>query len=117
MLHLSNISDYRLKKRKAKRRKTEMTCLCECNGYRLRLRSRSLVSTGYGIGFALALFFFGTPTRAEVRVVTTTQAYVDITRQIGGQLVSVESVMIGPENVHNVSPTPGQMMKLKKADL
>jgi zinc/manganese transport system substrate-binding protein len=54
---------------------------------------------------------------AEVRVVTTTPSYADITRRVGGDHVSVEAVMRGPENVHNVSPTPSQMMKLKKADL
>jgi ABC-type Zn uptake system ZnuABC Zn-binding protein ZnuA len=54
---------------------------------------------------------------AEVRVVTTTPSYADITRRVGGDHVSVEAVMRGPENVHNVSPRPSQMMKLKKADL
>ena len=54
---------------------------------------------------------------AQVRVVTTTPNYEDLTRQIGGEHVSVESVMRGPESVHNVVHTPSHMMKLKKADL
>ncbi len=54
---------------------------------------------------------------AKVQVVTTTPGYADIVRQIGKDYVVAEAVMRGPENVHNVSPTPAQMMKLKKADL
>jgi len=54
---------------------------------------------------------------AQVDVVTTTPAYADIVEQIGGDYVNVQAVMRGPENVHNVSPTPSQMMKLKKAAL
>lgn len=52
-----------------------------------------------------------------VRVVTTTPGYADIVRQIGGDHVSAASIMRGPENVHNVSPTPSRMMKLKRAKL
>jgi len=54
---------------------------------------------------------------AAIRVVTTTPGYADIVKQIGGSKVSVASVMRGPENVHNVSPRPSQMMKVKKAKL
>lgn len=52
-----------------------------------------------------------------LRVVTTTPAYADIVRQVGGEHVVVESVMRGPENVHNVQARPSHMMKLKQADL
>jgi ABC-type Zn uptake system ZnuABC Zn-binding protein ZnuA len=54
---------------------------------------------------------------AQVRVVTSTPTLADITRQVGGDHVKVESIMRGPENVHNVSPKPSFMMKLRKADL
>lgn len=54
---------------------------------------------------------------ADIRVVTTTPTLADIVRQVGGEHVTVQSIMRGPENVHNVSPTPSQMMKLRKADL
>ncbi len=54
---------------------------------------------------------------ADVRVVTTTPTLADIVRQVGGEHVKVESIMRGPENIHNVSPTPSQMMKLRKAVL
>lgn len=56
-------------------------------------------------------------TFAEVRVVTTTPTLADITRQIGGEHVTVESVMRGPENAHNVQAKPSHMIKLKRADL
>ncbi len=56
-------------------------------------------------------------TSAQVRVVTTTPGYADIVKQVGGEHVQVESVMRGPENVHNVVPKPSYMMKLRKADL
>ena len=54
---------------------------------------------------------------AEVRVVTTNPTLADLTRQIGGEQVRVESLMRGPENPHNVIPKPSFVMKLRKADL
>jgi ABC-type Zn uptake system ZnuABC Zn-binding protein ZnuA len=54
---------------------------------------------------------------AEVRVVTTSPSLADLTRQIGGEQVRVESLMRGPENPHNVIPKPSFVMKLRKADL
>lgn len=54
---------------------------------------------------------------AELRVVTTTPTLADITREVGGAHVTVESVMRGPENVHNVVAKPSFMMKLRAADL
>ena len=55
--------------------------------------------------------------RAEVRVVTTSPALADLSRQVGGSAVEVEALMRGPENPHNVVPTPSLVMKLRKADL
>ncbi len=54
---------------------------------------------------------------ADVRVVTTNPTLADLTRQIGGDQVRVESLMRGPENPHNVIPKPSFVMKLRKADL
>jgi ABC-type Zn uptake system ZnuABC Zn-binding protein ZnuA len=54
---------------------------------------------------------------AEVRVVTTNPTLADLTRQVGGEQVRVESLMRGPENPHNVIPKPSFAMKLRKADL
>lgn len=54
---------------------------------------------------------------AKVRVVTSTPTLADITRQVGGDHVNVQSIMRGPENIHNVIAKPSSMMKLRKADL
>jgi ABC-type Zn uptake system ZnuABC Zn-binding protein ZnuA len=54
---------------------------------------------------------------AEVRVVTSNPSLADLTRQVGGEQVRVESLMRGPENPHNVIPKPSFVMKLRKADL
>ena len=54
---------------------------------------------------------------AEVGVVTTNPSLADLTRQVGGEQVRVESLMRGPENPHNVIPKPSFVMKLRKADL
>jgi ABC-type Zn uptake system ZnuABC Zn-binding protein ZnuA len=54
---------------------------------------------------------------ADVRVVTTNPTLGDLTRQVGGEQVRVESLMRGPENAHNVIPKPSLVMKLRKADL
>jgi ABC-type Zn uptake system ZnuABC Zn-binding protein ZnuA len=50
-------------------------------------------------------------------VVTTNPTLADLTRQVGGEQVRVESLMRGPENPHNVIPKPSFVMKLRKADL
>jgi ABC-type Zn uptake system ZnuABC Zn-binding protein ZnuA len=54
---------------------------------------------------------------ADVRVVTTNPTLEDLTRQVGGEQVRVESLMRGPENAHNVIPKPSLVMKLRSADL
>src|SRR5438067_13820132 len=55
--------------------------------------------------------------RAELKIVTTAPDYADIAKQIGGDRVTVHSVMKGPENVHNVMAKPTEMVFLNKADL
>jgi zinc/manganese transport system substrate-binding protein len=55
--------------------------------------------------------------RAELKIVTTTPTFADFARQIGGDKISAYSVMKGPENIHNVLPTPAEMLKLNQADL
>ena len=54
---------------------------------------------------------------AQVKVVTTSPGLKDITEQVGGEHVSVDVIMRGPENIHNVIPKPSFVMKLRKADL
>lgn len=57
------------------------------------------------------------PAVAAVSVVTTTPALADIARQVGGEHVTVESIMRGPEDIHNVQAKPSHMMRVKGADL
>jgi len=52
-----------------------------------------------------------------VNVVTTTQAYADIVRKLGGPQVKVTSIMRGPENPHHVKPRPSFIMKVRRAKL
>ena len=54
---------------------------------------------------------------AELRVVTTTPALADLARRVGGDRVAASSLMRGPENAHNVVPTPSFALRLRKADL
>jgi len=65
--------------------------------------------------FTLALA--ATHARADLDIVTTTPTYADFARQIGKNHVTAYSVMKGPENIHNVLPTPAEMLKLNHADM
>lgn len=53
----------------------------------------------------------------QVVVVATNPGLKDITEQVGGEHVTVEVIMRGPENAHNVIPKPSFIMKIRKADL
>jgi zinc/manganese transport system substrate-binding protein len=53
----------------------------------------------------------------ELKIVTTAPDFADLAKQIGGDKVSVHSVMKGPENVHNVMAKPPEMLALNKADM
>ena len=75
------------------------------------------VAQGIVLAIGWLLTLPPSPALAEVRVVTTTPALADLTRQVGGDAVRVESLMRGPENPHNVIPKPSFVMKLRKADL
>src|SRR5215208_2639195 len=55
--------------------------------------------------------------RAELKIVTTTTDFADLAKQIGGEKVTVHSVMKGPENIHNVLAKPTEMVHLNQADL
>jgi ABC-type Zn uptake system ZnuABC Zn-binding protein ZnuA len=80
---------------------------------RIALFRRALEVAGFTALFMLAPALV----RSEVRVVATTPALADLTQQVGGAIVEVEALMRGPENPHNVVPTPSLVMKLRKADL
>lgn len=64
-----------------------------------------------------SLFVTATAAHAELKVVATTPNFADIAMSVGGEHVSIETIMKPRENVHNVSPKPSHMMRLKRADL
>ena len=53
----------------------------------------------------------------QIRVVTTTPELADITRQIGKELVNVESLTRGVEFMHTVPIKPSFVPKLNRADI
>ena len=57
------------------------------------------------------------PGAAAVKVVTTTSDHAAIVREVGGSLVSVESLAAGVQNAHHVDPKPSQVLKTMKAEL
>jgi zinc/manganese transport system substrate-binding protein len=63
------------------------------------------------------LLLVNSAARAELKIVTTLTDFADFAKQIGGDRVTVHSVMKGPENVHNVMARPTEMVFLNKADL
>lgn len=63
------------------------------------------------------LVWSSTPAGAKVRIVATTPTIADLARQVGGDLVRIDTLMRGNENPHNVVPKPSFIMKLRKADL
>jgi zinc/manganese transport system substrate-binding protein len=68
------------------------------------------------IFFSALLWMPNAPAYAQpIRVVTTTQDLADITRQIGKDLVSVESLAQGPENIHAVPIRPSFVPRLNRA--
>jgi zinc/manganese transport system substrate-binding protein len=66
---------------------------------------------------ALAVLAAGPPAGAAVNVMTTTEDLADLTRQVGGDRVKVESVARGYQDPHFVEAKPSFILKLAKADL
>ena len=65
-----------------------------------------------------AAWLFSRPALAQqIRVVTTFPDLADITRQIGKNLVSVESLATGVEDPHGVPMKPSFVPRLNRADL
>jgi zinc/manganese transport system substrate-binding protein len=54
---------------------------------------------------------------AAIKVVASLPDLADLARQVGGDKVSVESIVRGDQNPHFVEVKPSYMMKLKSADL
>ena len=67
--------------------------------------------------FASLIFALARPASADLNIVTTTPIFADFAQQIGKEHVHAYSVMKGPENIHNVLPTPAEMLKLNQADM
>lgn len=85
---------------------------------RLILRGFEMVPARRALILCCVLVGFRPATaQAKVRVITTSPAFADITRQVGGDHVEAESLMRGPENAHHVTPKPSFIMKLRTADL
>jgi zinc/manganese transport system substrate-binding protein len=66
---------------------------------------------------ALAALAAAPPARAAVNVMTTTEDLADLTAQVGGDRVKVESIARGYQDPHFVEAKPSFILKLAKADL
>src|SRR5262245_16712303 len=67
--------------------------------------------------FALSLVLIPTFGFAKLNVVTTTQDLAALAQEVGGNLVSVESIGKGYMDPHFIEAKPSYLLKLKKADL
>ncbi len=80
-----------------------------------KISRRVFVGLPWCFGF---FFVFGTNLHAQsIRVVTTIPDLADITRQIGKDLVNVESLTKGVESMHAVPIKPSFVPKLNRADI
>lgn len=68
------------------------------------------------LSFALGLLL-PAAVQAKLRVVTTTTDLKWLVETVGGDLVSVESLSSGDQDLHFVEPRPSRVVKLKRADL
>jgi zinc/manganese transport system substrate-binding protein len=66
---------------------------------------------------ALAVLAAAPPARAAVNVMTTTEDLADLTRQVGGDRVKVETIARGYQDPHFVEAKPSFILKLAKAEL
>ena len=66
---------------------------------------------------ALAVLAAVPPAGAVVNVVATTEDLADLTRQVGGERVKVDSIAKGYQDPHFVEAKPSFILKLAKADL
>src|SRR6476619_1998327 len=66
-----------------------------------------------------ALFAAASPARAQgkLNVVTTTEDFAAIAREVGGDRITVESIARGYQDPHFVEAKPSFILKLQKADL
>ena len=64
-----------------------------------------------------AAILLPTTSLAAVKVVTTQETYASIAREIGGDLVTAESIVPGNADAHFVKPKPSYALMLRDADL
>lgn len=82
------------------------------------LCSGGLRRTVWTLGLiALGLAVSASPAAAALRVVTTTEDLAALVREVGGDLVVVESFSRGYQDPHFVEPKPSFILKLVGADL
>jgi ABC-type Zn uptake system ZnuABC Zn-binding protein ZnuA len=65
----------------------------------------------------LGLLFTGADGAHKLRVVTTIPDLKALVEEVGGDLVDVESLAHGTQNVHEVEVRPSLMIRLRRADL
>src|SRR3990167_8964483 len=70
--------------------------------------------------FSIALLFVSAQlsfAADKIRIVTTTSTIADLTRQVVGEKADIHYVAPPRQNIHFISPTPKDMLKVKKADV
>ena len=58
-----------------------------------------------------------TGTMGKIRIVTTITVLSDLAKQVGGDLVDVESIARGNQDPHYIEILPSYMMKVRRADI
>lgn len=72
----------------------------------------------FALAFLVLAALAAPQSRAEaLRVVATTPDLADLTRQVGGDAVSVTSLAKGPQDVHFLEPRPSLVKDLHRAEL
>jgi zinc/manganese transport system substrate-binding protein len=69
------------------------------------------------VSFALVAVLLPAPAAAALRVVTTTEGLASLAREVGGDLVEVQSLSRGVQDPHFVDANPILAVKLRAADL
>ena len=66
---------------------------------------------------ALLLAVIPAQAASKINVMTTTEDLAALAREVGGDLVTVDSIAKGYQDPHFVEPKPSFLLKLQKADL
>ena len=76
-----------------------------------------LVFRVFGLNVVTGVLLVASTAAAEVRVVATTTVVADLVRQVGGERVSVESLMADGVDPHSYRATPRDADRLLRADV